>query len=53
MNIREEIEAREKIIIKDPRSWSVNSRGREKPEEESDMLMRNISSGLNLSGLPF
>ena len=22
-------------------------------EEESDMLMRNISSGLNLSGLPF
>ncbi len=24
-----------------------------KAEEESDMLMRNISSGLNLSGLPF
>ena len=37
MNIREEIEEREKLILKDPRSWSVNSIGRERPEEESDM----------------
>ena len=37
MNIREEIEAREKQLLKDPRSWAVNSMGRDFPEEESDM----------------
>lgn len=37
MNIREEIEEREKLVLKNPASWSVNSKGRERPEEESDM----------------
>lgn len=37
MNYREELEEREKQILKDPRSWSVNSKGRQRPEEESDM----------------
>lgn len=37
MNIREDIEAREKLTLRSERSWSVNSLGRDKPEEESDM----------------
>ena len=37
MTLREQIEEREKLIIKDPRSWSVNSLGRDRAEEESDM----------------
>ena len=37
MNIREELELREQQWLKDPRSWSINSLGRERPEEESDM----------------
>lgn len=37
MTIREKIEEREKQFLKDPASWSVNSKGRDKPEEESDM----------------
>ena len=37
MTIREELEAREQTLLKDPRSWSINSQGRERAEEESDM----------------
>ncbi|MBQ7059870.1 MAG: deoxyguanosinetriphosphate triphosphohydrolase [Firmicutes bacterium] len=37
MTIREELEQREQTVLKDPRSWSINSRGREREEEESDM----------------
>lgn len=37
MNIREQIEEREKLILASERSWSVNSLGRDVPEEESDM----------------
>ena len=37
MSIREELEQREQVFLKDPRSWSINSRGREREEKESDM----------------
>ena len=37
MNIREQIEEREKLTLANERSWSVNSLGRDVPEEESDM----------------
>ena len=37
MTIREELEQREQTILKDPRSWSINSLGRDREEEESDM----------------
>lgn len=37
MNIREEQEEREKILLRSPRSWSVNSRGRELPDKPCDL----------------
>lgn len=37
MTIREQLEEREKQLLASPRSWSVNSLGREREEEESDM----------------
>lgn len=37
MNIREDIQEREKLLLRSERSWSVNSIGRDEPEEESDM----------------
>ncbi|MBO6158332.1 MAG: deoxyguanosinetriphosphate triphosphohydrolase [Firmicutes bacterium] len=37
MTIREQLEEREKQLLLDERSWSINSRGREREEEESDM----------------
>ena len=36
MNIREDIEAREKLILRHERSLSINSLGRDVPEEPSD-----------------
>lgn len=37
LNIRQQIEEREKLFLPNPASWSVNTRGRDVPEEESDM----------------
>lgn len=37
MTIREEREELEKIMLKDPRSWSINSRGREYPAVKCDL----------------
>lgn len=37
MNLREEREELEKIMLASPASWSINSRGREVPEEPCDM----------------
>lgn len=36
-NLRQELEDREKMWLASPASWSINSRGREIPIEESDM----------------
>ena len=37
MNLRQEREELEKIMLKDPRSWSVNSKGRDYPDTPCDL----------------